>query len=321
MQKQILVVGSSNVDLVLRIPRFHRPGETITGGNLVTVFGGKGANQAVAAKRLGGSVRFITKMGNDHYGKTYRNYLVESGFARKDILQDKKHPTGVAVIEVNPKGENRIIVSPGANGCLTLKDVARLEQPWKEVGVFVTQLEIPLPTVHKSLRMAKDRGVITLLNPSPALRLPPGLLSLVDFLVPNEWEAQTLTRMELKGAQALSKVATKLLAMGTRNVVITLGAKGLFYKNKDTELRMPAFKVKAVDSTSAGDAFMGGLACGLSEDMPIDAALRFANGAGALATTKLGAQPSLPTRAEVDALVQEIDFSPQRHRGHRERLL
>jgi ribokinase len=352
MQKQILVVGSSNVDLVLKIPRFHHPGETITGEKLVTAFGGKGANQAVAAKRLGGKVHFVTKVGNDHYGETYRNYLVENGFGRGDILQDKKHPTGVAIIEVklpaascgasvteqsgtaperdtrlrqgfgavasrflptasygasarrrvNPKGENRIIVSPGANGCLTLKDVARLEQPWKEVGVFVTQLEIPLPTVHKSLRMAKDRGVITLLNPSPALRLPPGLLSLVDFLVPNEWEAQTLTRMELKGAQALSKVATKLLAMGTRNVVITLGAKGLFYKNKDTELRMPAFKVKAVDSTSAGDAFMGGLACGLSEDMPIDAALRFANGAGALATTKLGAQPSLPSRPEVDSM-------------------
>ena len=302
MQKQILVVGSSNVDLVLRIPRFHRPGETITGENLVTVFGGKGANQAVAAKRLGGSVRFITKMGNDHYGETYRNYLVENGFGRGDILQDKKYPTGVAVIEVNPKGENRIIVSPGANGCLTLKDVARLKQPWKEVGVFVTQLEIPLATVHKSLRMAKDRGVLTLLNPSPALRLPPGMLSLVDFLVPNEWEAQALTGVKLKVTQDLPKLATKLLAMGTRNVVITLGAKGLFYKNKDTELRMPAFRVKAVDSTSAGDAFMGGLACGLSEDMPIDAALRFANAAGALATTKLGAQPSLPTRAEVDAL-------------------
>ncbi len=199
MQKKILVVGSSNIDLVLRIPRFHRPGETITGENLVTVFGGKGANQAVAARRLGGKVHFITKIGNDHYGETYRNYLVENGFARKDILQDKKHPTGVAIIEVNPKGENRIIVSPGANGCLTGKDVARLEQPWKGVGVFVTQLEIPLATVHRSLRMAKDRGAITLLNPSPVVPLPPGLLSLVDFLVPNEWEAQALTGMQTEG--------------------------------------------------------------------------------------------------------------------------
>jgi ribokinase len=166
----------------------------------------------------------------------------------------------------------------------------------------VTQFEIPLATVQKSLKMAKERGAITLLNPSPVFPLPSGLLSLVDFLVPNEWEAQTLTGMILKGPQDLPKVATKLLAMGTTNVVITLGEKGLFFKNKDTELRMPAFKVKSVDSTSAGDAFMGGLACGLSEDMPIDAALRFASGAGALATTKLGAQPSLPTRAEVDAL-------------------
>jgi ribokinase len=302
MQKKILVVGSSNVDLVLRIPRFHRPGETITGENLVTVFGGKGANQAVAAKRLGGNVRFITKMGIDHYGETYRNYLVENGFARDAILQDRKHPTGLAIIEVNPKGENRIIVSPGANGSLTRSDVARLDQLWKGVGVFVTQLEIPLATVQRGLRMARDRGAITLLNPSPVFPLSSGLLSLVDFLVPNEWEAQALTRMRLKGTQDLSKVARKLLATGSRNVVITMGARGVFFKNKDTELRMRAFKVKSVDSTSAGDAFMGGLACGLSEDMPIEDALRFAGAVGALATTKLGAQPSLPTRAEVNAL-------------------
>ena len=312
MPKKILVVGSSNVDLVLRIPRFHRPGETITGENLVTVFGGKGANQAVAAKRLGGRVRFVTKTGNDHYGETYRNYLVENGFARKYILQDKKQPTGMAFIELNPKGENRIIVSPGANGTLTGKDVARLEQPWKGIGVFVTQLEIPLATVQRSLRMAKERGATTLLNPSPVVPLPRGLLLMVDFLVPNEWEAQALTGIILQGTQDLPKVATKLLAMGPRNVVITLGAKGLFFKNNDTELRMPAFKVKAVDSTSAGDAFMGGLACGLSEDMPLDAAMRLASAAGALATTKLGAQPSLPSRGEVDALLSKIDFSPQR---------
>jgi ribokinase len=297
------VVGSSNVDLVLRIPRFHRPGETITGENLVTVFGGKGANQAVAAKRLGGKVSFVTKIGNDHYGETYRKYLVENGFARKDILQDKKQPTGVAFVELNPKGENRIIVSPGANGALTAKDVARLDNPWKGVGVFVTQLEIPLATVQRSLKMAKDRGAITLLNPSPVFPFTSELLSLVDFLVPNEWEAQALTGIRLRGDHDLPKVAKKLLTMGTKNAVITLGAKGLFFKNKETEIRMRAFKVKSVDSTSAGDAFMGGLACGLSEDMPVDDTLRFASAAGALATTKLGAQPSLPSRAEVDALL------------------
>jgi ribokinase len=303
MPKKILVVGSSNVDLVLRIPRFHRPGETITGENLLTVFGGKGANQAVAAKRLGGKVRFVTKTGSDHFGETYRNYLVENGFARKDILQDKKQPTGVAFVELNPKGENRIIVSPGANGALTAKDVARLDNPWKGVGVFVTQLEIPLATVQRSLKMAKDRGAITLLNPSPVFPFTSEQLSLVDFLVPNEWEAQALTGLRLRGDHDLPKVAKKLLTMGTKNAVITLGAKGLFFKNKETEIRMRAFKVKSVDSTSAGDAFMGGLACGLSEDMPVDDTLRFASAAGALATTKLGAQPSLPSRAEVDALL------------------
>jgi ribokinase len=293
LAKQILVVGSSNVDLILRIPRFHHPGETITGENLVTVFGGKGANQAVASKRLGGKVSFVTKLGNDHYGKAYRKY----------ILHDRKRPTGVALIEVIPDGENRIIVSPGANGSLTGKDVATLIHPWKEIGVFMTQFEIPLAAVQRGLRMAKDRGAITLLNPSPITSFPSNMLSLVDFLVPNEWEAQALTGIRLKGDHDLPRVAKKLLAMGAKNVVITLGAKGLFFKNRETEIRMGAFKVKAVDSTSAGDAFMGGLACGLSEGKPIDDALRFASGAGALATTKLGAQPSLPSRAELEGFL------------------
>ena len=310
------MVGSSNVDLILRVPRFHHPGETITGENLVTVFGGKGANQAVAAKRLGGETTFITKLGNDHYGEAYRKYLVKNGFNRKCILHDTKRPTGVALIEVVPDGENRIIVSPGANGSLTGKDVSSLIHPFKGIRVFVTQFEIPLPAVQSGLRMAKDRGAITLLNPSPAVSFPPKMLSLVDFLVPNEWEAQALTGIRLKGDQDLAKAAKKLLAMGAKNVVITLGAKGLFFKNGETEIRMGAFKVKVVDSTSAGDAFMGGLACSLSEDRPIDDALRFASGAGALATTKLGAQPSLPSRTEVDTLLSKIEFSA-RSRGGR----
>jgi len=300
LAKKILVVGSSNIDLILRVPRFHHPGETITGENLVTVFGGKGANQAVAARRLGGKTTFVTKLGNDHYGEAYRKYLVKNGFNRKCILHDRKCPTGVALIELIPDGENRIIVSPGANSSLTWKDVASLIHPWKGIGVFMTQFEIPLAAVQRGLRMAKDRGAITLLNPSPVVSFPSNMLSLVDFLVPNEWEAQSLAGIKMKGDHDLPKVAKKLLAMGAKNVVITLGGKGLFFKNRETEIRMGAFKVNAVDSTSAGDAFMGGLACSLSEDKPVDETLRFASGAGALAATKLGAQTSLPSRAEVE---------------------
>lgn len=305
MAKKILVLGSSNVDLILRIPRFHDPGETIRAKNLVTVFGGKGANQAIASKRLGGKVGFITKLGLDSYGKAYRHYLIENGLPRKWILQDEGLPTGMALIEVNPQGENRIIVSPGANGSLLTKDLKSFTQVWKGIHVFVAQLEIPLQTVSMALQAAKDRGALTLLNPSPSIPLPSGLLSFVDFLVPNEWEAQSLTGIKMKRDQDLPKVAKSLLSRGVKNVVITLGPKGLFFKNRVEEIWMEAFRVKAVDTTAAGDAFMGALACGLSEGKPIPEILRFANGAGALATTKLGAQPSLPLRKDLESFLNK----------------
>jgi len=303
---KILVLGSSNVDLIMRIPRFHHPGETVIGENLVTVFGGKGANQAVASKRLGGKAVFMTKLGNDHYGKSYRQYLMKNGFASKWILKDKKLPTGIALIELNPEGENRIIVSPGANGSLSENDLKRLGPLWREIKVFVTQLEIPLATVKMGLKMAKEQGALTLLNPSPPTRLPYKILSFVDFIVPNEWEAQLLTGIKWKEDQDLREMAKKLLEMGTKNVVITLGSKGLFFKNRIEEIRMKAFRVKAVDTTAAGDAFMGALACGLARGKPIREILRFASAAGALATTKLGAQPSLPFRKELDTFLDKI---------------
>jgi len=305
MKGKILVLGSSNVDLILKVPRFHNPGETIMGEDLVTVFGGKGANQAIASKRLGGKTVFITKLGDDHYGQTYRWYLINSGLDKKCILKDKELPTGIALIELNPKGENRIIVSPGANGSLSENDLKRLGPIWKGIHVFVTQLEIPLPTVQIGLKIAKDHGALTLLNPSPPTPLSPNLLSLVDFLVPNEWEAQYLTGLDMKKDQDVQRMADELLKMGTKNVVITLGPKGLFFKNRIEEIWMEAFRVKVVDTTAAGDAFMGALACGLAENKPIREVLRFANGVGALATTKMGAQPSLPSRKEVEIFLSK----------------
>ena len=193
MAKKILVLGNSNVDFVFRIPRFHDPGETILAESLETFFGGKGANQAITAKRLGGNVQFITKVGNDHYGNAYRHHLIGSGFNRKLILEDKKLPTGTAAIELTTKGENRIIAFLGANGSLSVRGIRGLKRNWREVGVFVTQLEIPFPTVERGLKMAKDQGALTLLNPSPPISLPSRLLSTVDFIVPNEVEAQLLT--------------------------------------------------------------------------------------------------------------------------------
>ena len=299
MGKKILILGNCNIDFVFKIPRFHHPGETILAESQATFFGGKGANQAMTSKRLGGNVCFITKVGNDLYGKSYRQHLIKNGLDRKPILEDRKLPTGMAMIELTPKGENRIVVSLGANGSLSVKDLKRLQSCWRGVEVFVTQLEIPLPTVEKGVRLAKDEGAVTLLNPSPPAQLSPRFLSWVDFIVPNEIEAQILTGIKWRGDRDIRKMAERLLEMGVKNVVITLGPKGLFFKNRSEERWMAAFKVKVTDTTAAGDAFLGALATGLAENKPIQEALKFANGAGALATTKLGAQPSLPLRQEL----------------------
>jgi ribokinase len=301
----ILVLGSSNVDFVLKVPRFHQPGETITAETMVTAFGGKGANQAVASKRLGGAVRFITKLGDDPYGQLYRRYLIRMGFDPRGLLQQRGCPTGMAWIELDRKGENRIVVSPGANKGLIERDLERLSGFWRNVKVFVTQMEIPLSVVRLGLEAARSRNVLTLLNPSPPVRLPRDLLSLVDFLIPNEWEAQLLSGGKMTNEREMRGIAEKLLRMGARGVVITLGERGVFFKDSESEMRIEAFRVKAIDTTAAGDAFMGGFAVALAEGKPIREGLRFASGAGALATTRLGAQPSLPRRRDVEALVSK----------------
>lgn len=305
----MLVLGSSNVDLILKIPRFHHSGETIKGDNLVTVFGGKGANQAIASKRLGGKVIFMTKLGDEAYGRSYYRYLLRQGFHPDYLLKDKKLPTGIALIELAPNGENRIIVSPGANGSLSAKDLEKLSPLWKQIKILVTQFEIPITTVKMGLKMAKENGAITLVNPSPAYPIPPSILSMVDFIVPNEWEAQSLTGIKWRGGCEIRKMAENLLEKGARNVVVTLGSKGLFFKNRIEEFWMKAFKVNAIDTTAAGDAFLGAFAYCLAQDKPIHESLTFANAAGALATTKLGAQPSLPSKKEVQLFLSKIKSS------------
>lgn len=308
MRKKILVLGNSNIDLIFKIPRFHSPGETILAEGFSTAFGGKGANQAITAKRMGADVLFLTKVGNDHYGITYRQNLIKNGLHQRLILRDKNLPSGMAVIELTPKGENRIIASLGANRALTEADLKKLDPFWKDIKVFVTQLEIPLSTVKMGLTLAKEHGALTLLNPSPPVALPSTILSLTDFLVPNEVEAQILTGIKWRNDKDIRSIAQRLIEMGPKNVIITLGPKGLFFKNQGEELWMKAFQVKVVDTTGAGDAFLGAFACALSEDRPIREALRFANGAGALATTKLGAQPSLPFKKELRRFLSQMGF-------------
>jgi ribokinase len=305
MGRRILVLGSSNVDLILRVPRFPRPGETLIGQNLVTAYGGKGANQAIAARRLGGEVTFITKLGRDPFGQSYRKYLVQNGLDRKGLLQCSNLPTGVALIELTPRGENSIIVSPGANAALSAKDLKNFSRVWKDVRVLLTQLEIPPATVRTALMTARRRGVLTLLNPSPVTPLASEFLSWLDFLVLNAGEAEYLAGIKMGKREDLSRIAGRFLGKGVRNVVVTLGPRGLFYKNRDLELRMGAFPVKATDTTGAGDTFTGALACGIAEEKPIREALRCANAAGALAATRLGAQPSIPGKRALDKFLRE----------------
>jgi ribokinase len=296
MWNRILVLGSSNVDFVLRVPRFAETGETITGANLETALGGKGANQAMAIRKLEGRVSFMTKLGNDQLGRTYRQYLVQNGMNPKYLLRDARTPTGVAFIEVGPRGENKIVVSPGSNGTFSVRDLKSNAAAWKGIRAFVTQFEIPLPAVRAGLIMARQQGAVTLLNPSPAFPLPVNILSMVDFIVPNEREAEVLSGVKIRSRGDLPRIAGCLLEKGVGNVVITLGDEGVFFKNREREIRIQAIPVKAVDTTAAGDAFMGALACGIVEGKSIREALGWANAAGALATTKMGAQPSLPRR-------------------------
>ena len=305
MAKGILVIGSANVDFILRIPRFHKAGETIAGEDVTTAFGGKGANQAIAARRLGGEVTFLTALGGDAGGRAYRKYLVRKGFKGRFLLTDRKTPTGMALIEVVPEGENRIIVSPGANRTLSSLHLKKAEKVWEGTRVFVAQLETPLETVQAGLEMACRRGILTILNPAPARFLPSRTLSKVDFLVPNETETQEITGLRIKGEEDLAKAAVKLLGRGVKNVVITLGGKGVFFKNRYEEIRVDAFRVKAVDTTAAGDAFVGALAWGLAEGRDIEDVLLLANAAGALTVTRLGAQPSLPTIARVKNFLRD----------------
>lgn len=303
--KKILVIGNSNIDFIFRVPYLPHPGETIIADNMITVFGGKGANQAITLKQLGAKVIFLTKLGNDPYGESYRRYLIKKGMNPKWILMDKKHPTGMAIIELSADGLNRIVVSPGANASLSSKEIEKIHLPWEEVNLFLTQLETPLDTVVTCLRIARENGVTTLLNPSPAKKLPPDILSMVDFLIPNEVEAEILSGLKIKKDKDLKRIGELLCEMGSNNVVITLGEKGVFFKNRYEEIWMDAFKVNVIDTTAAGDAFLGAFAYGINEGWSTRKVLRFANASGALATTKLGAQPSLPNKKSLDEFLSK----------------
>lgn len=301
----VVVVGSANVDFTVQVDRAPKPGETIFGRDLLVSFGGKGANQAVAARRAGAAVAFVGKVGQDQHGEQIRTHLETVGIGEAGLISDHSCATGVAFILVEPDGRNQIVVASGCNYRLTPAEIEARDHLLTG-EILLLQLETPVETVFSALRRAKEKGMRTILNPAPATHLPQEVFPLVDLLTPNETEASTLTGVAVEDRAGAEEAGAKLLAMGCGGVIITLGADGALWMSKDGAQHFPGFSVRPVDSTAAGDAFNGALAAALAEGSALEEAIPFANAAGAVATTRRGAQESLPDRAAILALVSSV---------------
>ena len=303
MTARVTVVGSLNMDLVVRSSRIPQPGETIIGGEFRTVPGGKGANQAVAAARMGAEVSMVGRLGQDAFAQPLLENLSAAGIDHTFVMQDSGAATGVALIVVDDAGENSIVVASGANMRLSPADVDAAASSITTADVLLLQLENPLETVSRAAELARQHGVRVILNPAPARPLPEKLLSLVDVLIPNETEAALLTGLPVSAKEEAAVAAAAIQGLGVGSVILTLGERGAFLAQGEATQSIVAFEVTPVDTTAAGDAFVGGFAVALAEGRSMAEAVRWGNAAGALATTKLGAQPSLPTRAAVEALL------------------
>ena len=301
---KVVVVGSLNTDMIVKMERLPGPGETLIGGEFIMAAGGKGANQAVAAARLGGEVTLIARVGADIFGQEAIEGFKQDGINTDFIVQDTVHPSGVALIFVGQDGENSIAVASGANGHLSIDDVASAHSELEAAQVLLLQLEIPLETVGYAAHRASELGLKVILNPAPARELDDDLLRNVNVLTPNETEAEILTGISITDEASAEEAAGRLKGRGVENVIITLGAKGALMFNQEGAQLVPSKKVDAVDTTAAGDAFNGALAYALAEGKPIAEAVRFANLAGAFSATKMGAQPSMPTFVELEQFVR-----------------
>ena len=298
---RICIVGSSNIDLTFRTPRLPKPGETLAGQSFLLGFGGKGANQAVMASRLGAQVTMITKVGRDVFGeRTIHNYR-EHGINTAYVSTNDHHATGVAGIVVDDDGRNCILVVPGANQTLSAEDVRKASAALEAADVVLCQLEVPLDAVLEGFRLARAAGVKTILNPAPSRSLPEELLRLTDYCIPNEPEIEHLTGHAVTAPQEAAAAARQLLKRGPRTIIVTLGEWGALLLEEQRALHIPAPKVKAVDTTGAGDAFIGSLAVYLAEGLALEQAVRRANTVAALSTTRLGTQVSFPSRIEADS--------------------
>lgn len=298
----IVVIGSMNMDLSVMVPRIPAPGETISGGGLVTSAGGKGANQAAACAKLGGSVSMVGCVGQDDFGKRMTAGLASLGVDVSQVRADNETPSGTAMIMVDALGENCIVISPGANAKVQIADNAAVTELIRRAKILLLQLEIPLHVVISAVETAARWGVPVLLNPAPAVALPQEIFSKIDYLVPNETEAAILSGIPVNDMDSAKKAAQKLVEKGVKTVIITLGDQGAYVASSVFSGHIPAIPVNVVDTTAAGDSFIGGFACAQVNRYSLEDSIRFACCTGALAATKFGAQASLPTLAEVMAI-------------------
>lgn len=302
MSERIVVIGSCNIDMVINTERLPQPGETIIGGNFFMNAGGKGANQAVAAARLGGRVSFIAKVGNDHFGSRSIEQYKSEGIEVEHILVDNDNPSGVALIMVDAKGENCIAVASGANALLRPEDIDKATDTIERGDIVLMQLETPLETVEYASRIAREKGKKVILNPAPALHLPESLLNNLYMIIANETETEYISGIKITDMDSICRAADIISSRGVENVVITLGSKGAFVKENGAYHQVPAIKVKAVDATAAGDTFCGALCVALAEGKDILEAVEFANRCASVTVTRMGAQSSLPYRGEIDEM-------------------
>jgi ribokinase len=288
--------------MILKLERIPKPGETILGGEFITAAGGKGANQAVAAAKAGGAVTFIARVGQDMFGEQAIAGFIENGI-NVDHVQRDKTASGVALIFVAKDGENSIGVGSGANARLMPADMKKAKAAFASADAVVMQLETPLETVQAAAELADAKRATIILNPAPAQKLPDSLLKKISILTPNETEAEILTGIKITDEPSCAKAADALLRKGVKTVIITLGSRGSYVATAKTKQLVPGFKMKPVDTTAAGDTFNGALAVALAEGKSMYDAVRFANAAGAISVTRMGAQPSAPKRTEIEKLL------------------
>lgn len=300
-KNRILVIGSSNTDMTVRSATLPKPGETVLGGDFRMGPGGKGANQAVAARLLGGEVTFVCKLGRDMFGEGASKHYESCGLDTSKILWSDK-PSGVALITVDSKAENSIVVASGANADMTVTDIDSVADIIKSSGILLLQLEIPMDAVVHAAEIAYNAGVQVVLNPAPAAVLPAELLKCVSILIPNETEASAISGIDINNFETAAAAAERLKGMGVREVIITMGSRGSVVCDGDCTF-VPAVKVNAVDTTAAGDTFCGGVCVALSEGKDLLDAVKFATAASSIAVQRPGAQDSIPNRCEVDKLL------------------